>query len=289
MRQFLAKPLKGKIETLKFQLRKNFGKRSSIVELPFGAKWRLQDSALDAQVAAGKFENAETAFVTRFLRKGMVILDIGAHHGFYALLASLRVGTTGKVFAFEPSPRERKRLQQHLQLNKCTNVQIVPLAVGSTQGQATLFLVEGAEDYCNSLRLPATESQTTAVVVDVIPLDEFLGNAGVSSVGFIKFDVEGAELDALKGATSTLQTPPKPVLMVEVYDIRTEPWGYRAHEIVRFLHQVGYDWFSIESDGTPTLIEPTLDRYDANLVAVPRENVQAFLESIQVKTRAHVQ
>jgi FkbM family methyltransferase len=57
-------------------------------------------------------------------------LDIGAHHGLYTLLASRRVGRRGMVVAFEPSPRERRRLAKHLRVNRCANVEVEACAVG---------------------------------------------------------------------------------------------------------------------------------------------------------------
>ena len=62
---------------------------------------------------AGNFEEAERQFVERFLRPGMIVLDIGAHHGYYTLLASRKDGQKGKVIAIEPSPRERRKLIWH--------------------------------------------------------------------------------------------------------------------------------------------------------------------------------
>ena len=284
IRRFLAKPAKGKLESVTFRLRTLLHAGSSTISLPFGATWALRDSALDGDLRSGAFESAETAFAMRFLRQGMMVLDVGAHHGFYTLLASLRVGPAGRVIAFEPSPRERKRLKRHIKMNNCKNVRIEPLAVGASHGQATLFLVEGAEDYCNSLRPPVTQARTISIRVEVTSLDEYLSNEAIPKVNFIKLDVEGSELDALKGAVRLLATAPRPVLMVEVYDIRTEPWGYRAHEIVQFLSQATYEWFSLLGDGTPRAIEPGKDRYDANLVAVPREDLQSFMDSFRART-----
>ena len=282
IRRFLAKPSKEKLKSVTFRLRK-FLPAASTITLPFGAKWALGESALDGQLRSGAFECAETAFVMHFLRQGMTVLDVGAHHGFYTLLASLRVGSTGQIIAFEPSPRERKRLIRHIKMNNCKNVRIEPFALGASHGRATLFLVEGAEDYCNSLRPPVTEAQTISLAVEVTSLDEYLAIAAISKVDFIKLDVEGSELDALKGAVRLLATAPRPVLMVEVYDIRTKPWGYRARQIVQFLGQAAYEWFSLLDDGTPQAIEPNKDRYDANLVAVPCESVQSFIDSFRAK------
>jgi FkbM family methyltransferase len=222
------------------------------------------------------------SFVSRILRNGMTVLDIGAHHGLYTLLASKRVGRSGMVIAFEPSPRESKRLKRHIQVNKCRNVRIESVALGASRGQANLFLVQGSEDYCNSLRPPAVQAQTESISVPITTLDDFLVKANVGTVHFVKLDVEGAELDVLRGAVELLQATPRPVLMVEVYDVRTEPWGYKAQDIVKFLHHVDYEWFELAGDRMLQPIKPDESVYDANLIAVPRESVGFFLASLGI-------
>lgn len=283
-RQFLAKPADQKLATVKRRVKSLIGKNPNLMTLPFGARWLLEHSSLDGELRSGKFELAETNFVTRFLREGMTFLDIGAHHGFYTLLASTRVGVSGRVVAFEPSPRERIRLERHVRLNHCTNVRIEQIALGVSPGQAELFLVEGADDYCNSLRPPAVKAQTRTVSVSVSTLDEFLSSVGLAEVHFIKLDVEGAELDVLKGASSLLGQASRPVFMVEVYDFRTRPWGYAACEIVRFLAERGFEWFSLEENGKPTPVNSAGSSFDANLVAVPAERMLSFSESFNIRS-----
>jgi FkbM family methyltransferase len=90
----------------------------------------------------------------------MTVLDVGAHNGFYTLLASKRVGPTGQVIAFEPSPRERQRLLSNLWINGCSNVIVEPVALADEDSVATLFVVSGAETGCNSLRPPAASGNT---------------------------------------------------------------------------------------------------------------------------------
>jgi FkbM family methyltransferase len=282
--RFLSKPAGQKYLSVTNRVRRWFPDAPLPLRLPFGLWWLPKGSALDRQLLAGSFESSEVKFVERYLRSGMTVLDIGAHHGFYSLLASRLIGPNGRVFAFEPSARERKRLARHVALNRCSNVQIEPTALGSHTTQADLFLVDGAEDYCNSLRPPAVDAKTRTTRVNVTSIDEFLSRTGIQKIDFIKLDVEGAELEVLKGARSLLAAVPRPTLLVEVYDIRTEPWGYRAHEIVRCLNQAGYEWFGLRDDGTPQAIDPGKDRYDANLVAVPRESLQSFLDCLGVKT-----
>jgi FkbM family methyltransferase len=278
--RFLSKPTGQKYLSVTNRVRRWFPNAPLLLRLPFGVWWLPKGSALDRQLLSGGFESSEAKFVGRFLRSGMTVLDIGAHHGFYTLLSSKLVGPKGRVFAFEPSARERKRLARHVALNRCSNVQIEPIAIGSCRSQADLFLVDGAEDYCNSLRPPIVEAKTHKIRVDVTSLDEFRSCAGIKTIDFVKIDVEGAELEVLKGARSVLTATPRPVMLVEVYDIRTGPWGYRAREIVSFLNQLGYRWFSLLADGTLQPVEPTLEVYDMNLVAIPKERPQEHSEGL---------
>ena len=245
------------------------------VQLRFGAWWLIRGGALDSGILSGGFENPEARFVRRFLKPGMVVVDAGAHHGLYTLLGSICVGELGVVFAFEPSPRERIRLREHVRLNGCSNVRIESLALGPSRREEDMFLVEGSEDYCNSLRPPVVQAGTTRVRVNVTSLDDFFCHG--ERVDFVKLDVEGAELGVLQGAQRLLSAKPRPVLLVEVFDIRTQPWGYHAREIVSSLAVKEYCWFGLLDDGGLTKVSPDLQRYDCNLVAIPNERVSEVI------------
>jgi FkbM family methyltransferase len=267
--KFLQKPAKEKLESVRFRLQQFFPTKHTEITLPFGSTWIAESSALDAGLRAGQFEQSEASFVDRYLQPGMTVLDIGAHHGYYTLLASLRVAESGKVIAFEPSPRERKRLKRHVHLNKCGNVKIEPYALGSEDKQADLFLVQGVEDYCNSLRPPAVQARTRAVKVKVTSVDGYLSRNRIERVDFIKLDTEGAEREVLRGAVRLLRSQPQPVVLSEIAEIRTAPWGYSAREIVGFMENLGYHWFSIETGGTLKKLEEGHNLQDTNLVAIP--------------------
>jgi FkbM family methyltransferase len=246
------------------------------VRLPFGAWWLAWNDVLGKAVLKGSFDKAECDFLWRFLQPGMTVLDVGAHHGYYALLASRRVGNSGRVFAFEPSPRERRKLGWHLRWNHCSNVEIIDVAMGARAGQAELFVAAGRETGCNSLRPPAVRGTPKKVSVPVDTLDDFLSRRGVEHVDFLKLDVEGAELSVLGGAENLFSRAPRPVVLVEVCDLRTAAWGYPAHEILKQLSDRGYRWFVPREDGW--LVPAPLDakRYDGNFVALPTEEMEQF-------------
>jgi len=251
--------------------------------LPFGSWWLARDGELDRKVIEEGFERAELRFLERLLRPGMTVLDIGAHHGLYTLLCSKCVGRNGQVIAFEASPRECRRLAKHVRINRCSNVRIEPHAVGSESGSAELYVVNGACNWGNSLRAPVVFESTFKIPVQVSPVDDVLLEMGISRVDFIKLDVEGAELSALKGTARLLRGVARPAILVEVQDIRTRPWGYPSRAIVEFLTRAGYRWFELNADGSLRPTSHELDYYDANLVALPRERETEFRNLVDRK------
>src|SRR5713226_3420264 len=231
---FLQRPRRAQYISLAYRARRVFPEMPIPLRLPFGAWWLAQKSALDDDLIHEGFEEAEMAFVEKLLQPGMTVLDAGAHHGLYTLLASKRVGRHGRVIAFEPSPRERKALRLHVAMNGCWNVEIQGAALGKENTEASLFVMQGSQTGCNSLRPPVVESGTAPVRVEVERVDDVLEKLGVTRVDFIKLDVEGAELSFLQGARATLAAS-RPVILAEVQDLRTRPWGYAAREMIDFL------------------------------------------------------
>ncbi len=282
--RFLRRPLREKRISLRFGLKKLWFWLIPLIplpiRLPYGGWWLVGDDTCSDAIFANMFEEAEWRFVANLLKKGATVLDIGAHHGFYTILAAKSVGPLGRVIAFEPSPRERERLSRHLKLNWCSRVKVEPLALTCQDGEATLNLVDGRDTGCNSLRFPAISEPTKAVIVKTMALDHYLAEKNISHVDFIKMDVEGAELEVLKGARALLTRTPRPILMVEIQDIRTAPWGYPASFIYDFLAERGFQWFSI---GTIGSLKPSekADYYEANLVAVPEERLSELNRLIE--------
>lgn len=278
--RFIRQPSREKYISLVHRARQVFPEMPIPLRLRYGAWWLAEKSALDHELIHNDFEGVELDFVERLLRPGMTVLDIAAHHGLYTLLASKRVGARGRVVAFEPSARERKRLLRHLRINGCDNVDVEPYALGDRTGEADLFLVEGSHDWCNSLKPPVVEEWTCKVRIEVRRLVDVLANLGMDRVDFIKLDVEGAELSFLRGATSILNGESRPAILAEVQDLRTQPWGYPAREIIQFLALGAYRWFALSANGNLLPVSRELPAYDANLVALPEERIAEFRKTL---------
>jgi FkbM family methyltransferase len=284
--RFMHKPWREKIGYVFFRMVRALPGIVIPVRLPFGGWWLARNDFVGSALLNGGFENTERSFVEHFLRPGMTVLDIGAHHGFYTLLASRKVGSQGRVIAVEASQREREKLHRHLRMNGCKNVCVVACALGEAQGTAELYLVSGGETGCNSLRPPDVAQPATRIVVSVETLDRMLQEQKIDHVDFIKMDVEGAEFSVLKGAHKLLNSQPRPTILIEVYDIRTRPWGYAARDIVRYLTSLEYRWFSPLPDGKIEALNPEQLEYAGNFVAVPMEQLALVLDMV-LDTKDH--
>lgn len=271
IKTFLRSPASAKYASVARGVRRRFPRAVVPVRLPFGAWWLARNDHVSKPLIERQFETEELSFARRFLQPGMTVLDIGAHHGLYTLLASKRIGPAGKVIAFEPSQRERRALRRHLALNRCKNVTTQELALGSETGEREFYIVEEWADGCNSLRPPALDAKTSLVRVRVDRLDDVLQRLNVDHVDFIKLDVEGAELAVLKGAPRLLERRPRPVILAEVQDIRTQPWGYPAKDIIRHLSDKGFRWLRLHEDGSVGDLDLTSEVFDGNFVAWPEE------------------
>lgn len=238
-----------------------------------GIWWIAANDAVSDQLFIG-FEQNERRFVSRFLTPGMTVLDVGAHAGLYTLTAARGVGPSGRVIAFEPSPRERRRLERHLALNRCRNVTVQSFALGEDRGDAELFVVDGSETGCNTFR-PAAGIVGHALRVPVRRLDECRAEGMFDEVDLVKMDIEGAELSALRGAESVFRSA-RPVLLCEIEEARVAPWGYRGRAIVDLLSGWRYVWFTIGENGRLAGLAADREQFNGNYVAVPVERASAL-------------
>ena len=142
----------------------------------------------------GFYEFEKQRLISSMVKPGTVFYDVGANVGFYSLLAAGLVGPQGRVFAFEPLPRNVMYLRRHLTLNRVFNVEILELAVGERTGSASF-----TPDPSGCMgRL----SDTGCLPVTVASLDDLLEQGRLAPPHSIKMDIEGAELLALRGAQS---------------------------------------------------------------------------------------
>jgi FkbM family methyltransferase len=183
----------------------------------------------------------EDEIIDQFCPKpGDTVVDVGAHIGLYTIIAAKRVGPTGKVIAIEPNPENCNVLERNVELNKLTNIIILECAAFSSNTKLKLYS-PGKERGFTKLSTVMSNRATTETFLDVDgnTLDHLMLMHGITQVNWIKIDVEGAEYEALKGATATLAVSNDIALLIEVHNIH----DVDLHTIiVRFLQ--GYNFYS---------------------------------------------
>jgi FkbM family methyltransferase len=142
----------------------------------------------------GVYDLSRARLVAEKVRTGTVFYDVGASAGYYTILASHAVGESGRVVAFEPNPLNVACLRRHIEINKLRNVGIVEAAVSSQEGELPFDPIDP-----RSGRLNGKLSGTGSMIVRAVKLDDLAGSA-LPVPRYIKMNIEGGELDALRGA-----------------------------------------------------------------------------------------
>lgn len=159
-----------------------------------GLKWVSGSSVHGCWI--GIYEREKQRALASALDSGDVFYDVGAHVGFYSILASRKVGRTGHVVAIEPFAGNIASLRRHVALNDLSNIQIVEAAAGEASGEAR-FRQAGASQMG---RVDPTGGDAVAMVC----IDDLVA-AGAPAPDVVKIDVEGHELAVLRGAARTLR------------------------------------------------------------------------------------
>ena len=153
------------------------------------------------------YEPHVTAAIRRELKDGSVFVDVGANIGWHTLNASRRVGTSGKVIAFEPGRSNLQLLYHNIVSNRLRNAEVFPFAVSSERR-----LLQFMSGISNAAVKEIPEDADSCEYVQAVTLDEILRDE--KRIDVIKMDIEGHEPEALKGMMATMRKH-KPVLVSE--------------------------------------------------------------------------
>ncbi len=149
-------------------------------------------------------EKSERLLVRNHVKQGMVVFDIGANVGYYTLLLSQLVGSTGQVYSFEPASSTFHKLQEQIGKNNCQNVQAFQYAMYSENTQIEFNQFPEEFSSWNSIGKPEMIDPhgsgeyvpiVKTEIVETIRLDDFCQTHDIRSIDYLKIDVEGAESD----------------------------------------------------------------------------------------------
>jgi FkbM family methyltransferase len=221
---------------------------------------------------SGLYEPLTALVLQRLLVPGATFIDVGANAGLFSMLASRWVGDGGRVYAFEPSEREFRRLLDHITLNRLRNVTALRQAVGERSGIASLRVAEypnaGHNTLAPSFRYPNVATARVEAT-EILTLDRFVELYRPERIDAVKIDIEGHECAALSGASSLL-TRFRPVVISELSDDGMN--GQTGSPgTIRLLKTARYAIYRIGRRAELIPLEAGKPGQDGNIVAVPLE------------------
>ncbi len=207
-----------------------------------GKKWIATSGK---KFITGKFEPYKSeAFLKEFI-PGSIFYDIGAHIGYFSAIAcSLNAGK-GHVYAFEPRPDNSNFFRRHMKANKFEGFTLTQAAVSAKEGEVRFN--------ANTGTATGHISPMGNLTVKVISIDRQFEAGVIPAPDFIKIDVEGGEIEVLKGCEKVISTC-KPKILVATH-------GPQTHEfVINFLNTHGYQYEVLNQDGI---------KGDTEIIALP--------------------
>ena len=218
-----------------------------------GIKFYLDEQDSLRLSTRGYYEPAVLEIIKRELKEGDVLVEIGAHLGYYTLILSKLVGPAGKIYAFEPDPNNFTLLKKNLEVNQIKNVVLERKAVSNRNGKMLFY--PGKERSTHGSLIKGEYACGNPIEVDGLRLDDYPFK---EKINLIKMDIEGEEFRALEGMRSLILKT-KPLKMISEFSPAfLKEQGINPKNFITELEKVGFHLQIINEEKT------TLEAFNAD-------------------------
>ena len=191
--------------------------------------------------ASGRLEPRTTALFERILRPGDCYVDVGAHVGYHSLVAARLVGEDGRIIAIDPQPYNCAKILTNAELNGFANIVVVTAAVAEADGFASLKNQSRQDKARLTLVGPGVNDGALTFVVPTITLRWLIETYALRPVNLLKIDVEGLELEVLKGAGDAMRA-----IENIVFEVLPGEDADRTLAVERMLQDFGFKMFDVD-------------------------------------------
>ena len=189
------------------------------------------------------YEPNQTEIVKKYVHEGDIVIDIGAHVGYYTLLMAQLVGENGKVYSFEPDPVNFQLLKKSVEINGFENVVLIQKAVSNITDKVKLFL--GDDDSAiNRIYDAKLGDAKESIDVESVTIDEYF-KENDELVNFIKIDSEGSEIKIINGMKQFLSRNQELVMMTEFFPFLIKKSGDEPNQYLKSLEKSGFSLYNI--------------------------------------------
>ncbi|MBI4929253.1 MAG: FkbM family methyltransferase [Bacteroidetes bacterium] len=207
------------------------------------------------------FKN-ESSQLFNLCKEGYYVIDVGANIG-WTVLNLGRLSKTGRVIGFEPDPYNFIQCKKNIELNKMTNVTLLPYGLGEIPQQAQIEVRAASNRGGNRI---AVEKKNANETVEIRRLDDIEQINHFPQVNLIKIDVEGYELKVLKGAEQLLKKF-KPVLFIEVDENNLNVQGDSVKALIAFLSSLQYRTITNAESGMAVSVDTDFTNCHYDIIA----------------------
>lgn len=231
-------------------------------------------------------ETNDLKVFTKLIMPGDVIFDIGANTGLYSVVSGV-VSNDATIYAFEPNVANLKRLSKNIELNSLSNITIIPFAVGNTNEDILFTVLKDDVVSDTSSAIEAFSKSTYRgelewknISVAQIRVDDFVESHNISKIDLMKVDVEGYEIEVLKGAMQSILCW-KPTILLETFLD-----GDKRSFLEVFVREAGYTVYLIFKEGIVKTGGNFESNTGLNYLLMSFETEQVFTKISEVKRKA---
>lgn len=223
------------IKIIMKKIESNFKSDYAIVQ---GSKMFLDPGdSLDLSIN-GVYGELDTKIIREEIHEGDIVIDVGANIGYYTLIFAQLVGSSGKVFAFEPESKNFEILKKNIEINNYPNIVAEQKIVSDKSGIVKLFI---AEHGIVGHRINQQKSSQKFIEVESIILDNYIKKLNLDNkINFIKIDVEGSEPKVLEGAKEIMQKSNQLKIFTEFNREAVEEYGIEPKEMIDLFYRNGF-------------------------------------------------
>jgi FkbM family methyltransferase len=222
-----------------------FGKNDCVQVRRGGFRWQLDlREGIDFAIyLLGAFESSTADILRKLVRRGDIVIDIGANIGAHTLGLAQSAGSGGQVYAIEPTDFAFAKLKQNLALNPELDARVhahqILLAAERHAPRQSEIYASWPLKSATTVHSKHGGRLVTTQHAEVATLDDFVARSGMERVDLIKIDVDGHEYPVLKGGSETLARF-RPILVMEMSPYIHAEENYKFEDLIGLLGQHGY-------------------------------------------------
>ncbi len=241
--------LPGKTRVVNFINRRIADQKNAIITDSSGRAFcvpSLKDPIALSILTQGEYESTTLDYAKSVLRPGDTVIDAGANIGAFAIPTSKHLGAEGHVIAIEASQRIFPYLEWNVRQSQNNNIEILRVAATASDGPDAKFFDAPTEQFGMGSLSPWTEKDVGGYPVQARSIDSIVAEREPRLVRLLKIDVEGFELEVLRGAQKTLERSPAPIVIFEFIDWAERRAGHVPGDAQRELLSQGFQLWRLD-------------------------------------------